>query len=123
MFVAAGIPALQVAQRAEAALDALLAAMRPGVAATDARQTAIAGLGPFRLHPVLCGSVGHGIGLSLHEGPEFDEGCRLILEEDGIYSLQVGLADPSAGYALVSAIVRNTARGAEVLARSPSPLA
>jgi Xaa-Pro aminopeptidase len=122
MFVAAGMPAPQVTQRAEAALDTLVAATRPGVVASDARQRAIEALGRFKLHPVLCGSVGHGIGLSLHEGPEFDEGCRIILEEDGIYALQVGLADPSSGYALKSAIVRNTARGAEVLARSPSPV-
>ncbi len=120
MFVAAGVQLQHVAHRAEAALDALVAAIRPGVVASDARQRAIEALGRFKLHPVLCGSVGHGIGLSLHEGPEFDEGCRLILEEDGIYALQVGLADPLSGYALKSAIVRNTARGAEVLARSPS---
>ena len=120
MFVAAGVQPRHVAHRAETALDALVAAIRPGVVASDARQRAIEALGPFMLHPVLCGSVGHGIGLSLHEGPEFDEGCRLILEEDGIYALQVGLADPPSGYALRSAIVRNTARGAEVLARSPS---
>jgi Xaa-Pro aminopeptidase len=120
MFVAAGVQAEQVAHRAEAALDALVAAIRPGVIVADARQRAIEALGPFKLHPVLCGSVGHGIGLSLHEGPEFDDGCRITLDEDGIYALQVGLADPPSGYALRSAIVRNTARGVEVLARSPS---
>jgi Xaa-Pro aminopeptidase len=122
MFVGAGIQAQHVAHRAEAALDALVTAIRPGVMVADARQRAIEALGPFKLHPVLCGSVGHGIGLSLHEGPEFDDGCRIILDEDGIYALQVGLADPPSAYALKSAIVRNTARGAEVLARSPSPV-
>jgi Xaa-Pro aminopeptidase len=121
MFVGAGIQAQHVAHRAEAALDALVTAIRPGVIVADARQRAIEALGPFKLHPVLCGSVGHGIGLSLHEGPEFDDGCRIILDEDGIYALQVGLADPPFAYALKSAIVRNTAQGAEVLARSPSP--
>jgi Xaa-Pro aminopeptidase len=122
MFVAAGVQAQHIEDRVEAALDALVAAIRPGVIVADARQRALEALGPFRLHPVLCGSVGHGIGLSLHEGPEFDDGCRIILDEDGIYALQVGLADPPSGYALKSAIVRNTVRGAEVLARSPSPV-
>jgi Xaa-Pro aminopeptidase len=122
MFVAAGVQAQHVAHRAEAALDALVAAIGPGVIVADARQSAIEALGPFKLHPVLCGSVGHGIGLSLHEGPEFDDGCRIILDEDGIYALQVGVADSPSAYALRSAIVRNTARGAEVLARSPSPV-
>jgi Xaa-Pro aminopeptidase len=120
MFVAAGVQAQHVAPRAEAALDALVAAIRPSVIVADARQRAIEALRPFKLHPVLCGSVGHGIGLSLHEGPEFDDGCRIILDEDGIYTLQVGLADPPSGYALRSAIVRNAARGVEVLARSLS---
>jgi Xaa-Pro aminopeptidase len=120
MFVAAGLQAQHVAPRAEAALDALVAAIRPGVIVADARQRAIEAVGPFKLHPMLCGSVGHGIGLSLHEGPEFDDGCRIIFDEDGIYALQVGLADPPSGYALRSAIVRNAAQGVEVLARSPS---
>lgn len=120
MFVAAGVQAQHVAPRAEAALDALIAAIRPGVSVADARQRAIEALGSFKLHPILCGSVGHGIGLSLHEGPEFDDGCRIFLDQDGIYALQVGLADPPSGYALRSAIVHNAARGVEVLARSPS---
>jgi len=123
MFIAAGMPTVPVACQAEAALDALVAAVRPGVAAADLYQRAIATLRPYKLHPVLGGSVGHGIGLSLHEGPEFGEGCPVSLEEDGIYCLQVGLADPPPSYILISAIIRTTAKGAEVLARSPSAIA
>ena len=64
--------------------------------------------------------MGHGIGLSLHEGPEFCATEDSTLVEGGVYTLQVGMADAKAGNALLSAIVRNTAKGAEVLARSPS---
>jgi hypothetical protein len=64
--------------------------------------------------------VGHGIGLSLHEQPEFRAAGDSALVEDGVYALQVGVADAQSGHVLMSAIVRNTRKGAEVLARSPS---
>lgn len=105
--------------RAEQALDALIAKMRPGARAGDLHTVALAALAPFSLHPVLGGSVGHAVGLSLDEPPQFCAGSEATLVADGIYSLQVGVADADAGYALTSAIVRTTPNGAEVLLRSP----
>jgi Xaa-Pro aminopeptidase len=106
-------------RRVEAALDALIAAMRPGARAGDLHAKAAAALAPLPLHPALSGSVGHGIGLSLHEAPELCAGADATLVEDGVYSLQVGVADAAAGNVLLSAIVRNAKNGAEVLLRSP----
>jgi Xaa-Pro aminopeptidase len=106
-------------RRVDAALDALIGAMRPGVRAGDLHAKAIAALAPLPLHPALGGSVGHGIGLSLNEAPELRAGADAPLVEDGVYSLQVGIADADAGNALLSAIVRNAKNGAEVLLRSP----
>jgi Xaa-Pro aminopeptidase len=112
-------PATAALRRAEAALDAIIANMHPG-ARTEALHTkAVSALAPHKLHPVLGGSVGHGIGLSLHEGPEFRAAGDAALVEDGVYTVQVGVADAAAGNALLSAIVRSTAKGTEVLARSP----
>jgi Xaa-Pro aminopeptidase len=108
------------ARHAEAALDAIIANMRPGVRANALHVKALGALAPYKLHPVLGGSVGHGIGLSLHEGPEFQVSADATLVEDGVYTVQVGAADAKAGNALLSAIVRVAAKGAEVLARSPS---
>jgi len=103
------------ARHAEAALDAIIANMRPG-ARTDALHTkALDALAPCTLHPVLGGSIGHGIGLSLHEGAEFQASGDAVLMEDGVYSLQVGTADAKAGNVLMSAIVRVAAKGTEVL--------
>ena len=103
------------ARHAEAALDAVIATMRPG-ARTDALHAKAAGaLAPYTLHPVLGGSIGHGIGLSLHEGAEFQASSEAVLVEDGVYSLQVGAADAKAGNVLMSAIVRVAAKGTEVL--------
>src|SRR5580693_8182505 len=106
-----------VARHAEAALDAIITDMRPGTRTDALHAKAVGALAPFKLHPVLGGSVGHAIGLSLHEGAEFQASADAMLVEDGVYTLQVGVAD--AGNALVSAIVRTTAKGAEILARAP----
>ena len=105
--------------RVDAALDAAIAGLRPGMRAGELHARAAAALAPFRLHPALCGSVGHGIGLSLHEGAEFVADSNTVLVDDEVYSLQVGATHGAAGDALVSAIVRNRSDGAEVLARSP----
>jgi len=107
------------AGRAAAALAALIAAVRPGTRTAELYAKATDALAPFPLHPVLGASIGHGIGLSLNEQPEFRAPADAALVEDGVYTLQVGIADANAGNALLSAVVRNTAKGAEVLARSP----
>ena len=64
------------ARHAEAALDAIIANMRPGARADALHAKAVGALAPYKLHPVLGGSIGHGIGLSLHEGPEFQASGR-----------------------------------------------
>jgi Xaa-Pro aminopeptidase len=109
---------MPAAQHAEAALDAIIADMQPGVRADALHAKAVGALARYKLHPVLGGSVGHGIGLSLHEGPEFQASADAILVEDGVYALQVGTTDANA--VLLSAIVRVAAKGAEVLVRAPS---
>lgn len=119
MFVTIAAARDPVVQRAEAALDALITTALPGTRAADLHAAAVAALAPFQLHPVLGASVGHGIGLSLHEGIEFRAGKQAALVEDGIYALQLGTAGES-GHVLLSAIVRSTANAPEVLARTPS---
>ena len=121
MFVTVDDGSIAPATRhAEAALDAIIASMRPGVRTGEVHAKAVGALAPYQLHPVLGGSVGHGIGLSLHEGAEFQASADAILAEDGVYALQVGAADADAGHVLMSAIVRVAAKGTEVLVRSPS---
>jgi Xaa-Pro aminopeptidase len=117
LFVTANESPTEASRRTEAALDALIAAVRPGMRAADAYAVAAKALAPLPLHPALGGSVGHGLGLSLDEQPELRAGVDTELVEGGLYTLQVGVADPAAGNALLSAIVRSTANGAEVLAR------
>src|SRR6202042_2276695 len=92
------------ARHAEAALDAIIANMRPGARIDALPAKALKALAPYKLHPVLGGSVGHGIGLSLHEGAEFQASADATLVEDGVYTLQVGIVDTKAGNVLLSAI-------------------
>jgi Xaa-Pro aminopeptidase len=120
MFVTAdGGSRSAVAQKVATALDAVITGVRPGVRRSTLHGKAVAALSPYRLHSALSGSVGHGIGLALHEGPEFGAGDNTELTDGGIYAIQVGDADDK-GAALLSAIVRCTANGAEVLAHSPA---
>ena len=121
MFVTVDDGTAQLAAvKAQAALDAAIASVRPGASRGEVHAKAAAALAPLKLHRALSGSVGHGIGLSLHEGPEFNASEAATLEDGGVYTVQVGAADDRAGHALLSAIVRCTAKGAEVLARSSS---
>ncbi len=110
--------ATPVSRHAEATLDTLIAKVKPGTSTAALYTAAVESLRPFALHPALGASVGHGIGLSLNEKPEFRAGRDSALPEDGVYSLQVGIADAREGHVLTSAIVRNSARGPEVLTRS-----
>jgi Xaa-Pro aminopeptidase len=107
-----------VARHAEAALEEIIANMRPGARTDAIHAKAADALAPYELHPALGGSIGHGIGLSLHEGAEFQASADATLVEDGVYTLQVGVTDAKAGNVLMSAIVHVAAKGTEVLARS-----
>ena len=71
MLITAGEPVTEAARRSDAALDRMIATARPGARMSELHSVAVDALKPLQLHPMLGGSVGRGIGLSLHEGPEF----------------------------------------------------
>ena len=119
MLITAGEPVTEAARRSDVALDRMIAAARPRIPMSELHSVAVDALKPLQLHPVLAGSVGRGIGLSLHEGPEFRDNEATTLVDGGIYALQVGAAEAQAGYALKSAIVHVREGGPEVLVRSP----
>ncbi len=110
---------LEASRRADVALDQMLAAAKPGTKMSDLHAAAVRAIAPLPFHPNLDGSVGHGIGLSLHEGPEFGADEAAVLEPGGVYTLQAGVTDPQAGYALKSAMFRLGRDGVELLSRSP----
>jgi Xaa-Pro aminopeptidase len=119
MLVTAEEAATDAGRRCDTVLDQMIAAARPGTRMSQLHSIATRGLQPLALHPVLSGSVGNGIGLSLHERPSFRDNENATLADGGVYALQVGGADPPVGYALTSAIVHVRGAGPEILTRSP----
>jgi Xaa-Pro aminopeptidase len=119
MFVTAAAGASAVQQRVRAGLDAVLRSANPGVTAAALHATAVEQLGALPLHPMLSGSIGHRIGLSLNEGGELTRDSRHTLKSGEVYSLHVGTYDPTSGGALTSAMIAITANGADILHRSP----
>jgi Xaa-Pro aminopeptidase len=118
-FVMAGPGAGDAQRRTHAGLDAVLTIARPGVGAQALHAAALAELGALPLHPVLSGSVGRRIGLSLNEGGELKGGNRHVLTAGEVYALHVGAQDPAGGGALAGAMIAITAHGSEILYRSP----
>jgi Xaa-Pro aminopeptidase len=115
-FVNIGAPPYLV-EKTRRALDTLIGACRPGVIANALPRDALAQLGSENLHPALGDGVGHAIGLSLHDGPEFDAKAHHLIKSGAVYTLQAGLADAHAGV-LASALVHVTDRGSRVLVHS-----
>ena len=104
--------------RAEAALDAAIAALAPGAAAAPIFALAMKPLDPFALHPVLSGRIGRRIGFSLDEGGAIDASSQGRLAPGSVYALHAGAIDAVAGGAIASAMVAITTRGVEILSRS-----
>lgn len=118
LFVTISDRPSSVLVRAEAALDAVLAAMAPGAATADVFAAARNALGPYALHPVLSGRVGRRIGFSLDEGGAIEASAEGRIAPGSLYALHVGAVDPAEGGAIASALLAITPRGAELLVRS-----
>src|SRR6266545_4153333 len=104
----------------QAALRTLLDRARPGVAAAELYAAAKKELGPHALHPVLSGSYGRRIGLSLNEGGEIRPGSRHVLTPGEVYSLHAGASDAQAG-ALTAAMIAITGAAPHIIDLSPAP--
>ncbi|HWM02021.1 MAG TPA: Xaa-Pro peptidase family protein [Actinophytocola sp.] len=106
----------------QAAQQAAVDAVRPGVAAQDvdaAARTIIAdaGFGEFFIH-----RTGHGIGLDVHEDPYIVTGNTLPLEPGMAFSVEPGIYHPGRWGARIEDIVVVTADGVEPLNRQPHEL-
>lgn len=88
-----------------AAMDAMLARLRPGISGSDLAALADPHLGSLAPHPVLGDLRAHGIGLRLEEAPILRAGAAPTLNADGVHAVHAGCDDPRAGSALVSALV------------------
>jgi Xaa-Pro aminopeptidase len=118
-FVSAGNGIIGMQRRTEAALDAVLRAARPGAKAAALHGYATDTIKPYTLHPVLSGSVGNRIGLSLDEGGRLTQDSHDVLAPGDVYTLHVGTHDFPTHGAFASAMVAVTDRGYDLIHRSP----
>jgi Xaa-Pro aminopeptidase len=106
----------------QAAQQAAVHAVRPGIPAQDvdaaARDViASAGLGEFFIH-----RTGHGIGLDVHEDPYIVAGNDLLLEPGMAFSVEPGIYQPGRWGARIEDIVVVTEDGVEPLNNRPHDL-
>jgi len=106
-------------RRTDAALDALLQAARPGAQAAALHGHATDTIKPYMLHPVLSGSVGNRLGLSLDEGGSLAQDSHDVLAAGDIYTLHVGAHDIVSHGAFASAMIAVTHEGYDLIHRSP----
>jgi Xaa-Pro aminopeptidase len=120
-FVSDGGRIADVQRRANAALDAVLQSTAPGASAAALHAKAVDTLKPLALHPVLSGSIGNRIGLSLDEGFALTRDASHTFAPGDVYALRVGAHDPASGGAFASAIVAVTAKGHDLILHPPAP--
>jgi len=106
----------------EAAQQAAVDAVRPGVSAEsiDAAARSVieaAGFGEYFIH-----RTGHGIGLDVHEEPYIVAGNEATLEPGMAFSVEPGIYQPGRWGARIEDIVVVTADGVEPLNRRPHGL-
>ncbi len=101
------------------ALEAALEAARPGVAARELDAVArrvieAAGYGPQFVH-----SLGHGVGLEIHEAPFLNARSEEVLEPGMVITLEPGVYLPGRGGVRIEELALVTTNGIELLSHSP----
>ena len=104
------------------ARKAAFAVIRPGTPCAEVDAAANGYLRDRGLGPCLLHRVGHGIGLSNHEGPWLSEGSTYVLAENMVVSVEPGIYLPELGGFRHSDTVLVTGTGFEVLTKSPTAL-
>lgn len=101
------------------AQQAAVQAVKPGVPAAELDKLARdllteRGLGEYFSH-----SLGHGVGLDIHEGPRLTKDSKDVLEAGMIVTIEPGVYVPGLGGVRIEELVLVTPGGHEVLSHSP----
>ncbi len=105
------------------AQQAAIAAVAPGVPAGDVDAAARKVLANYDMEDRLLHSVGHGVGLDIHEGPWVRRNSDHLLEEGHVITVEPGVYLPGEGGVRIEDMVLVTAAGGEQLTHSPKDFA
>jgi len=106
----------------QAAQQAAVDAVRPGVAAEQVDEAARAPIDEAGLGDLFVHRTGHGIGVETHENPYIVTGNTTLLEPGMVFSVEPGIYDPGRQGARIEDIVVVTETGHRRLNRRPNGL-
>ncbi|MBF6595065.1 MAG: aminopeptidase P family protein [Thermaceae bacterium] len=109
----------------QAVLEAEMAALEavaPGVAAKDLDSIARNSLRERGYGEYFTHSLGHGVGLFIHEGPSLSQTSEDVLATSNVITIEPGVYIPEFGGCRIEDLVLVTESGYEVLSQSPKEL-
>jgi len=98
---------------------ASVAAIRPGLSGVDADKVARDRLATAGLAERFVHSLGHGVGLQIHEGPALSSRSTDVLAAGMVVTVEPGVYEPGVGGLRIEDLVLVTDDGHEVLSHSP----
>ncbi|WP_117237171.1 M24 family metallopeptidase [Thermus sediminis] len=109
----------RVYEAVQAALEVALENLRPGRTGKEVDALAREALGRHGLDRHFVHSLGHGVGLSVHEGPSLSPYAEEVLEPGMVVTVEPGVYLPGVGGVRVEELVLLTEDGIELLSRFP----
>lgn len=120
--VAVGTPSAELRRVYNAVLEAeeaAVAAVRPGVRGGELDALARGILERHGLAEAFAHSLGHGVGLNIHEGPSLRVGSEDVLEPGMVVTVEPGAYLPGVGGVRIEDLLLVTEDGYELLSHSP----
>jgi Xaa-Pro aminopeptidase len=115
-------PPARLLKAYEAVLNAeetALAKAEPGVRCRDLHQLAVDQLEKHRLAKYFTHSLGHGVGLEIHEAPSLNSTSETVLKPGMVITIEPGVYLPGVGGVRIEDLVAITRSGHRVLSRTP----